>query len=304
MMSSEIKKENQIINILGKMFFILLSSFVYALGIRLIVQQNKFLSGGVSGLTVIISRYLSMRIGKEELESFLYSIFYIVFNIPIFVFGMKKVGKQFIVYSVANVFLFSVFVSIIPLSWYSKFQLNSIDMLTSAILAGLLTGVGASLALVNGFSLGGTDIIAMYLSRTKGKGIGSYNMVMNVIVLLLGGIIFRNYASLVYTVIYFFIGSLVVNNLYIGNKKVLIEIVTSKADELIEILMKKSHHGCTIVDAVGAYSKENKKILRIVVSLNQSRFICEIIKNFDENSFTTLINVHQINGKFYIPPIK
>lgn len=304
MESSKTANKTRVLSIFKKIFFVLLSSFVYAIGIKLIVQQNKFLSGGVSGLTVIVSRYLSMQIGKEELEAVLYSAFYILFNIPIFIFGMKKVGKQFIFYSILNVFLFSIFVSLIPVRWYNNFQLNSIDMLTSAVLAGLLTGIGASLALVNGFSLGGTDIIAMYLSRTKGKGIGSYNMAMNIVILLLGGLIFQNYASLIYTIIYFFISSLVVNNLYIGNKKVLIEIVTSKADELIEILMQKSHHGCTVLDAIGAYSKENKKVLRIVVSLNQSRAVCEIVKEIDKNSFTTLVNVHQINGKFYIPPIK
>ena len=102
----------------------------------------------------------------------------------------------------------------------------------------------------------------------------------------------------------FFVNSLVVNNLYIGHKKVLIEIITSNPDNLIERLMRESNHGCTIISAVGAYSKKEKQLLRIVVAANQTKRICEIIKQIDTSSFTTVMDVKQVNGKFYVPPIK
>lgn len=297
-------KKETVKEILIKIIMILVSSFIFALAIKLIVQPNKFLSGGVSGFTVLISRYIAISIEKHHLESILYSVLYITFNIPIFIFGFKKVGKQFICYSILNVALFSGFVSIIPADWTSKFQLNNLDMLTSAILAGLLAGSSAVISFANGFSSGGTDIISMYLSRSKGKGIGNYNLAINMFVLLAGGILFKDFDSLIYTIIYFFVNTLVINNLYIGNKKVLIEIVTENADELIDRLMKESHHGCTIINAIGAYSKKEKRILRIVVSANQTKRICEIIKQIDNGSFTTLVDVKQLDGKFYIPPIK
>ncbi len=297
------KKEN-VKELATKLIMILISSFIFAIGIKLIVQPNKFLSGGVSGVTILLSRYISILTDKENLESLLYSILYIIFNIPILIFGYKKVGKQFILYSIVNIVTFSLFVSLIPQSWYYTFQLDEIDLLTSAILVGLLTGVSAVISLRNGFSLGGTDIISMYLSRVKGKGIGSYNFIMNCFILVAGGILFKDFPSLIYTIIYFFTNSLVINNLYIGHKKILIEIVTSKADDLIDRLMKETHHGCTIIDAVGAYSKKEKKILRLVVNSNQTRRICEIIKKIDKNSFTMLLDVKKVAGKFYIPPIK
>lgn len=290
--------------VLKKIVMIVLSAVISALSIKLIVQPNGFLAGGVSGLTVLISRYISIQIGKAELESLLYSVLYILFNIPIFIFGFKKIGKHFIFYSILNVGLFSALVSLIPQNWVSLFQLDSIDRLTSAILAGLLSAVGAVLAFTNEFSPGGTDIISVYLSRSKGKGIGSYNFIMNSVILILGGIVFRDFAALIYTVIYFFVNSLVVNNLYIGHKKTLVEIITDKPEDLVDVLMQESHHGCTMIDAIGAYSKKSKKVLRIVVSSNQLRRICEMVKHIDENSFTTLMEIKQVNGRFYIPPMK
>lgn len=289
--------------ILKKVLLIIIASFISALAIKIIVQPNQFLSGGVSGLTILISRYLSLNLGKSEIESLLYSILYVVFNIPIFIFGLKKLGKNFIVYSMIDVLLFSLFVSIIPSSWYLKFQLESVDILTEAVLAGLLSGTASVIAFSNGFSQGGTDIISMYLSRTKGKGIGNYSLAINVVILLIGGIVFKNYSSLIYTVIYFFISSLVVNNLYLVNKKMLLEIVTKKSEELTKKLMTESHHGCTILDAIGAYSNESKKIIRIVISSDQSKRICEIIKEIDKESFTTIIDVNKVNGRFYISPL-
>ena len=297
------KKEN-FTDISKKIFYVVLAAFISALSIKLIVQQNQFLSGGVSGITILISRYTAIQLNDPAMESSLYSILYVIFNIPIFIFGFKKLGKQFVLYSLINVLAYSVLVSVVPASWYISFQLDLIDKLTLAILAGLLSGTAGVLAFSHSFSQGGTDIISMYLSRTKGKGIGNYSLAINAGVLLLGGIVFKDYDSLVYTVIYFFTSSLVVNNLYIGHKKMLVEVVTRNADALTENLMQASHHGCTVLDAVGAYSKESKKVLRIVVSSNQTKRVCEIIKETDKDSFTTIMNISQVNGKFYIPPLK
>lgn len=297
------KKEN-FTDISKKIFYVVLAAFISALSIKLIVQQNQFLSGGVSGITILISRYTAIQLNDPAMESSLYSILYVIFNIPIFIFGFKKLGKQFVLYSLINVLAYSVLVSVVPASWYISFQLDLIDKLTLAILAGLLSGTAGVLAFSHSFSQGGTDIISMYLSRTKGKGIGNYSLAINAGVLLLGGIVFKDYDSLVYTVIYFFTSSLVVNNLYIGHKKMLVEVVTRNADALTEKLMQASHHGCTVLDAVGAYSKESKKVLRIVVSSNQTKRVCEIIKETDKDSFTTIMNISQVNGKFYIPPLK
>lgn len=291
-------------NLITKIIIILAAAFVSALSVKLIVQRNGFLAGGVSGFTILVSRFISIQLDKAQLESVLYSILYICFNIPIFIFGFKKLGKQFILYSMLNVLSFSLLVSLIPSSWGDAIGLDEIDPLTSAIMAGLLYGMGSVLAFVNEFSSGGTDIISMYLSRTKGKGIGNYSFIMNAVVLTLGGIAFRDFPSLIYTIIYFFVNSLVINNLYIGHKKVLVEIITEKPYDLVEILMQESHHGCTVVDAVGAYSKKEKKILRIVVSANQSKRICDIIKKVDDKSFTILTDIKQVNGRFYLPPIK
>jgi len=297
-------KENEIKDVLKKIIAILIASFICALSMKLIVQPSRFLSGGVSGVTNLISRYVAIKFERATLEPLLYSILYVVFNIPIFMFGFKKLGKMFILYSAAMVLSFSVLVSLIPSAWVGAFQLDLIDPLTRAILAGLINALGSVIAFSNGFSQGGIDIISMYLSRTKGKGIGNYSMAMNALVLILGGIVFEDYVSLIYTIIYFFTSSLVVNNLYIGHKKTLVEVVTKKAEELTEKLMEESHHGCTVIDAVGAYSKENKKILRIVISSNQTKRVCEIIKDIDVDSFTTIVNINQVNGKFYVPPLK
>lgn len=296
-------EKKEIKKIIKRVLVVIICALFYSVAIKLIVQPNKFLAGGVSGITVLVSRALSIAINKESLESILYSVFYVIFNLPIFIFGFKKIGKKFILFSIINVILVSLLVSVIPSSLYEILQFNTLDPLTSSILAGLLTGVSCALAYANSFSNGGTDIIAMYLSRNKGKGIGTCNFIMNVSILVVGGLVFKDFDTLVYTVIYFFINSLVVNNLYIGQKKVLLEIVTSESEKLSSELMKVSHHGCTILDVVGAYSHTNRKMLRLVVHSNQTRLICDIVKKIDPHSFTTIMEVKRVNGNFYLPPL-
>ena len=201
-------KKEEFIDVAKKIIAILVASFICALSMKLIVQPSKFLSGGVSGVTNLISRYFALKFERESLESLLYSVLYVVFNVPIFIFGFKKLGKMFILYSTTMVLFFSMLVSLIPSAWVGMFQLDLIDPLTRAILAGLINALGSVIAFSNGFSQGGIDIISMHLSRTKGKGIGNYSLAMNALVLICGGIVFKDYASLIYTVIYFFTSSL------------------------------------------------------------------------------------------------
>ena len=276
----------------------------YALFFKIIVEGRGFLAMGVSGIAVIISRIIGIKLADQSIVSIIYMICYILINIPIIIFGYKKISKKFVLLTLIYVVTFSVVVALIPASFSTTLGFNELDDLTSAVIIGLISGLSCAGALFFGGCAGGLDIISTYLNVKKGKSIGVYNFIFNAIVLTIGLAAFKNVPSIVYTLVYAFFSSLILDKYYNRNKKVMLEIITTKKDEVCSYLMERFHHGCTIIDAKGAYTNDDKKVIHTVISTFQLKSVTRAIKQIDEKSFIIDIEVFKLNGEFYMPPIK
>ena len=231
-------------------------------------------------------------------------VIYILINIPIIIFGYKNISKKFILLTLIYVVTFSITVAIVPEDLGAKLGFNYIDNATSAVLIGILAGFSCSSAFLLGACAGGLDTISVYLNVKKGKTIGVYNFVFNAIVLFIGLCVFRDVASIVYTLIYAFTSSVVIDRYYNRNKKVLLEIITTHKEDVCSYLLEKSHHGCTILPAKGAYTNEEKYVIHTVISSFQLRSMSRAIKEIDNKAFVINVDVNHVDGAFYMPPIK
>ena len=199
---------------------------------------------------------------------------------------------------------YSLVVGFLPeqLSYDTGFY--KLDELTSAILIGIVSGFCCAGALLMGGSAGGTDILSMYLNVKQGRGIGKYNLIFNTIIIVFGFFVFKDVVSIVYTLVYAFVSSIVLDRYFNRNKKILLEIVTTKKDEICTYLLKNSHHGCTVINAMGAYTNEEKQVIHTVISWFQLKSMSKAIKEIDKNCFIINLNVYNVNGAFYMSPLK
>lgn len=259
---------------------------------------------GASGFAVIISRLFANVFNNTSSVSLIYMIANIGINIPLFIFGYKKISKRFMSYSLLFVLVYSLVVGFVPASWSQALEFYQLDDLTSAILIGLISGVSCAGTLFAGGCAGGLDIVSTYLNVKKGKGIGSYKFLFNGAVLALGLIVFRDIPSIVYTLVYAFVSSTILDRYYNRNKKILLEIVTNKKEEVCNYLLTNSHHGCTLLDAQGAYTHEQKHVIHTVISWFQLKNMTKAIREIDPKCFVIYLNVYDVNGAFYLPPIK
>ena len=133
--------------------------------------------------------------------------------------------------------------------------------------------------------------------------IGVYNLLFNGIVLFVGLCVFGDVASIVYTLIYAFVSSVVIDKYYNRTKKVMLEIITNKKDEVCSYLLVHSHHGCTILPAKGAYTNEEKFVIHTVISSFQLKNMTRAIKQIDNKAFVVNLSVDHVVGEFYMPPI-
>lgn len=290
---------------LNQLVAIIIASFFMAFGVKLLVQPSTMLTGGVGGIALIISRVAAKGGISLELESLIYSISYFLINIPILILGYRRVGKEFTILSLLNVVFYTLFINLIPFELGSALHLDKIlSPLDISILAGLIVGFGVSFAFLNGFSSAGTDIISMYLMNKKGSNVGSYSFIINIFIMSAAVIIFKDIPSLIYTIVYIFISTLVINFIYVRNKKVVISVVSNNAKNLAEELLRKTKHSCTIINVTGAYSKQLKQQLTMVISYNELKEITDLILAVDHTSFISVLEVRALHGRFYLPPIE
>lgn len=281
---------------------LLLSCLLYAISVTAFINSDgsNLLPAGVSGLAMVISRYV---INVSDVELW-YSIIYISMNIPLFILAYKNIGKVFSVITFLNVIITSILIAAIPHSFWSFLEVENMQLLDIALFAGVLSGASIGLALKANLSTGGTDIVALYFSIKKGVSIGKYVMLLNAFVLFLGGILSEDINAMLYTLVYIGVSSVVIDMIYMRTKKVMVEVVSLKGEEISEKLLKEAGHGVTMLPAIGAYSKESKEVLHMVMSARQTREVIEMVHNIDKESFIVQLPVEQVYGKFYMPPFK
>lgn len=276
-----------------KLICILAGSILMAANIKIFVRAGNLFPGGFSGLTLLIQRSLQRFAGIE----IPFSILNYALNIfPVYI-GFKMVGKKFTLYSCVVIFLTGALVDVIPQ------QIVTFDVLLIAVFGGILNGTGIGILLRGGASSGGTDFLAMYLSKKFNTSSWNYVLGFNVVMLIVAGALF-GWDTALYSIIFQFVSTQVVNTLHVKYKKVTLNIMTTKADEMEHELLVYTHHGVTRFEGIGCYLKENVSMLYTVVSSEQLKTVIKLVHEIDEHAFVNVIKTHMIEGNFVQEPIE
>jgi uncharacterized membrane-anchored protein YitT (DUF2179 family) len=294
-----------------------ISSFLAAYVFRAFIVPSgepiptPLITGGVSGLSQITNRLFDVLNILNQVENrSLQAVFYFVFNIPIFILAYTKIGKRFAIFSFINVITTSFFIEVIPHDWTQLITISE-DLLSRAIIAGFIQGISSSLAYLMDISSGGMDVITVYFANVKSTSVGKFAFAINGVIYLAFTILYLLNTdsmtgalnAIIFSVIYSFTTSQVVDAINIRNKKTQLQIVTSRTD-LPKILMEKFYHGCTVVQAKGGYTNSVKYIVYMVVSSREVANVVKHIRMVDPESFVDESPSHQVYGKFFIKPIK
>jgi len=311
----------EIVSSLIALFFCALSGFLFAFGYTSFISvyskdSLKLVTGGASGLSQNIV-FIFKLCGFNALEEYtLQSILYFIINVPLFVFAFFRITKRFAIFSLLNVGFSSLFIQILSSNGFAQtiasnsFIVNS--TVSRALFAGACTGVSSSLAFVIGISCGGIDIITYYVAMKKSTSVGKYGVAINSLIILLYTCltIIENPSRwsdaillLLFSILYLFVVGLVTDAIHRRNKKVKIEIVTSKSD-MSNILITIFPHSATIFHATGAYSYSEKFVINMIVSSNEERRVVAAVRKIDPESFVSTTNLHQVYGNFFTRPIE
>jgi len=270
-----------------------LGACVFAFNMQSFVNTGGLFPGGFAGITLLITRSASEFLGI----TIPYSMVYLPLNLIPALIGFKFIGKRFTIMSFYMVALSSFLTDLLP-----DMTITS-DPLLISIFGGILNGASVSLCLLSGASAGGTDFISIYFSEKKGIDTWNYIFMANVCILTLAGILF-GFDAAMYSIIYQFCSTQIIQTLYKRYQKDTLLIVTAKPQEVYELIRNMTHHDATRIDGVGMYEGAERHILYSVVGRSQVDKLMQEIHLIDPKAFINVIQTEQLTGRFYKPPTR
>ena len=271
-----------------KEFFIdilvfIVASSAFSIGINCFLAHNNILNGGFTGIATILNYLFEIPIGA--------AIF--VMNTPLLLIAFKKLGAKFVFRTFLVIAISSV---IIDLGAFLPVYKN--DLLLSSIFGGVLSGLSLGIIFMRNATTGGVDIIARLIKIqhphiTLGKSI----FILDVIVIIAGGIVYGTFESMLYATISIFVSAQALDYIIYGiSRGAMIMIISEKNDEIRNMIINDFNRGVTILKAQGGYSNQDKNVLLCACYDNQAHKLIKKIKSTDENAFFIVTQSKQILG--------
>ena len=271
--------------------FLLFAGTINAFGVTLFLFPVKLYDSGLSGLSMLLDQitpiYLTL------------SIFLLVFNVPIFIFGYKKQGFAFTIYSLFTVGIYSLFAflitDVLPIDVSLVSPLAGSDLLLCAIFGGVISGVGSGLTIRYGGAIDGIDVLSVIFAKRLGLTIGTFNMLFNLALYIACGIIIQSWILPLYSIVTYFVGSKTVDFVVEGiDRSKCAMIVTTKAEEITAALTNAFSSSGTIVEAKGGYSKEDKQIVYFIINHFQINKLKTLVHEIDSKAFISVNDISDI----------
>jgi uncharacterized membrane-anchored protein YitT (DUF2179 family) len=270
-----------------KLFIVLIGAILNAMAMNFFLIPANVYASGFTGLAQLLSSILH-EFTPFELST---GILLFLLNIPVIILGWKKVGKSFTIYSFISVLLSTLFLELLPIIHVSQ------DILLNAVFGGVIAAIGVGLTLKWGASTGGMDIVAMILSRTNDRPVGTYFFTLNSIIIITAGFIY-GWEKALYTLVQLYVSTRVIDAIHTRHEKLTAMIVTKKAYELKKAIHGKLTRGITMVPAKGGYTEEEKDMMFIVITRYELFDLQRVIKDVDPHAFTNIVETSGIFGFF------
>lgn len=267
---------------------VIIGALINAMALNFFYFSADVYASGFTGLAQLLTTFFTEYLDFTFMTT---GMWLIALNIPVFILGWFKVGRHFTLYSVLSVVATTIFLEVIPVLTISN------DIMLNAVFGGVISGIGIGITLKLGASTGGSDIVAMVISRIKDKPIGGYMMMINGVIIFFAGLL-NEPENALYTLLALYVSTRVIDTIHTRHEKVTAMIVTKKTDELQAAIHKTVMRGMTILPAKGAYSKEDKSMLVIVITRYELYDLEKVISQVDPNAFTNIVETAGIFGLF------
>ena len=298
------KTKKEWIRMLKNTMLIILGTFALAFGVRLFVFPFKLVTGGISGIGIILNSIP----GLDAVGADVYSS---IVNWILFVIGFFLLGKEFAAKTLLSTAIYPVALWIAELimkipslspfinldKYYTEYGM--LPLIIATVFGGACIGAGCALTILGGGSTGGVDVIALtmskYIKRLK-SSVAFF--ICDTTIIIIGMFAINDLVLSLLGIISAFICAITIDKLFLGESSAFIaHIVSDKYEEINDAVINKMSRTTTIIDAIGGYSKQDKKMVIVTFDIRQYARFTALIATIDKNAFVTVHRAHEINGE-------
>ncbi|MBR7133678.1 MAG: YitT family protein [Clostridia bacterium] len=268
-----------------------LAGIINATGVVCFLTPVKLYDSGVSGTSMLLAQ-----ITPEWLTL---SIFLLILNIPLFLYGLRKQGIVFTVYSIYSVIIYSVvawlITDILPIDVNFASPLAGTDLLLCALFGGLISGVGSGLVIRNGGAIDGIEVMAVIFAKRLGITVGTFVMIFNVALYTVSGFVTKSWILPLYSIVAYAAALKTVDYIVEGiDRAKCAMIITTEPDAICAELMETFETGATKIEVIGGYSNQPKTMIYFIVNRFQVIKLKEIVHEIDRSAFITISEVADV----------
>ena len=267
------------------------AGIVNAFGVVLFLSPVALYDSGISGTSMLFAQLARGAVP--------FSLFLIVLNVPLFLYGLRREGSTFTIRSIYTVVIYSV-----AAAFFGRFvtpgasPIAGSDLLLCAIFGGLISGVGSGTTIRYGGALDGIEVLAVIFSRRLGMTVGTFVMTYNALLYVVAGVIMGSWVLPLYSIVTYAIGIKAVDFIVEGlDKTKAAMIITDHPQDICRELSAAFGTGITLIDAHGYYSGDSKTMIYFVVNRFQIARMRTIVHDIDDKAFISITEVSDLFGK-------
>jgi len=283
----ELFREIKIKNIL----FLTLAGLINAFGVTVFLTPVRLYDSGISGTSMLLSQITP--------EVFSLSLFLLILNFPLFIFGYKKQGRLFTLYSLYAVAIYSLgaflITDVLPIDVSMASPLAGDDLLLCAIFGGLISGIGSGLTIRYGGAIDGVEVMAVIFSKRLGITVGTFVMIYNVALYILCGFVIGSWILPLYSIVTYAAALKTIDFIVEGiDRSKAAMIVTNKPDEICKTLTTEFESGITKISVKGGYTNTDRTMLYFILDRFQISKMRDIVHDIDKGAYITITEVADV----------
>lgn len=278
-------KRIKIINIL----MLTVAGIINSIGVTVFLSPVKLYDSGISGTSMLLSQVTPISL----------SLWLVILNVPLFLYGLKKQGKLFTLYAIYTVIIYSVcswlIIDVLPIDVSFASPIAKSDLLLCALFGGMISGIGSGLAIRFDGAMDGIEVMAVIFAKRIGISVGTFVMIYNVALYIICGIVIESWILPLYSIVTYMAALKTVDYIVEGfDRSKCAMIITVKPDELCQLLSKEFESGMTRINVQGGYSGNNKTMIYFVVNRFEVTKMREIVHDVDPSAFITITEVADV----------
>lgn len=287
------KQVKKVLDKLNWLNFVVLfiAGCINAFGVTVFLAPVKLYDSGISGTSMLLAQVTP--------EEFSLSLFLIVLNVPLFLYGLKKQGATFTIYSLFAVIVYSLgawlITDVLPIDVSIASPLAGDDLLLCALFGGLISGVGSGLTIRFGGAIDGIEVMSVIFAKKVGMTVGTFVMIYNVVLYIVSGFVTKSWILPLYSIVTYMAALKTVDFIVEGiDRSKGVMIITEKPEEITDALTETFETGATIMPATGGYSKTEKAVVYFIVNRFQIAKMRTIVHTIDPKAFMTISEVADV----------